>query len=622
MPVARFEMPDGRVARFEVADGTTPEQAQALIESQIAQMTQPEQPQAQPQQPEPSFYDKMRGAAEVAGTMASGIIAEPVAGIAGVAQTLNPFADEGAGGRAVQGTREAMTYQPQTPTGQQYLQNVGETIAPVANAISGAENWLGDTTYNATGSPLLAAAAKTAPTAAMELLGLAAGKGVSKAARIAEAPIDDAAKSVLDAAKQFDVRVMTSDILPPKTYAGKMAQNLSEKMGFMGTGSARAEQQSDRIAAVQGFAEAMDIDLDSPFAESVVKSINRKMASDIKEAGNMRSAAITALDTHGPVDISRTRNAIQAQIAKQQLLKERANVGHIQKLEDTLSALDNGDFSQVARIRTEVIDDIKSLRASGAMGSPDARNAASFQSVKSAIDEDMKAFAINKDRQAASQWIQSNRKFADAYTKAKDTELKQIIMRGDTTPETLIPVLKRGRPSELNRIYNSLDSDGREAARRAIIQDALKDSKYFETDANPNPDAFATVMNRPNRQQAVNAFFKGDARKEIDGLVRLLDSTRRAQQASALVKTGEQAAVLGTMGALGYTTATGAANPSVLAALGTGSALIKAYESRPFRHFLLKLGNTRPGGPAERQLLLTGAATFGAGSQAAKEQQE
>jgi len=63
MPVARFEMPDGRVARFEVADGTTPEQAQALIESQIAQMTQPEQPQAQPQQPEPSFYDKMRGAA-------------------------------------------------------------------------------------------------------------------------------------------------------------------------------------------------------------------------------------------------------------------------------------------------------------------------------------------------------------------------------------------------------------------------------------------------------------------------------------------------------------------------------------------------------------------------------
>lgn len=31
MPIARFQMPDGRVARFEVPDGATPEQAQALM---------------------------------------------------------------------------------------------------------------------------------------------------------------------------------------------------------------------------------------------------------------------------------------------------------------------------------------------------------------------------------------------------------------------------------------------------------------------------------------------------------------------------------------------------------------------------------------------------------------
>ena len=35
MPVARFQMPDGRVARFEVPEGTSPEQAQALIQKQI-----------------------------------------------------------------------------------------------------------------------------------------------------------------------------------------------------------------------------------------------------------------------------------------------------------------------------------------------------------------------------------------------------------------------------------------------------------------------------------------------------------------------------------------------------------------------------------------------------------
>jgi hypothetical protein len=31
MPIARFQMPDGRIGRFEVPDGTSEEDAQALI---------------------------------------------------------------------------------------------------------------------------------------------------------------------------------------------------------------------------------------------------------------------------------------------------------------------------------------------------------------------------------------------------------------------------------------------------------------------------------------------------------------------------------------------------------------------------------------------------------------
>jgi hypothetical protein len=36
MPIARFQMPDGRVARFEVPDGTSPERAQSLMEQHFA----------------------------------------------------------------------------------------------------------------------------------------------------------------------------------------------------------------------------------------------------------------------------------------------------------------------------------------------------------------------------------------------------------------------------------------------------------------------------------------------------------------------------------------------------------------------------------------------------------
>ena len=41
MPIARFEMPDGRIARFEVAEGTTPAQAQAMIAEQMATSASP-----------------------------------------------------------------------------------------------------------------------------------------------------------------------------------------------------------------------------------------------------------------------------------------------------------------------------------------------------------------------------------------------------------------------------------------------------------------------------------------------------------------------------------------------------------------------------------------------------
>lgn len=46
MPIAKFEMPDGRIGRFEVPEGTTPEEAQSLIaESMVEQPQQTQVPQ-------------------------------------------------------------------------------------------------------------------------------------------------------------------------------------------------------------------------------------------------------------------------------------------------------------------------------------------------------------------------------------------------------------------------------------------------------------------------------------------------------------------------------------------------------------------------------------------------
>ena len=137
------------------------------------------------QQPEDKSFLEEAGEAvasvvEPLATIASGIVAEPIAGLAGIAQAVNPFAEEGAGARAVEATREALTFQPRTEAGQAGLQAVGETLAPVGEAISGAEKALGDAAFELTGSPALAAAATTLPAATMEALGFGIGRRVAK----------------------------------------------------------------------------------------------------------------------------------------------------------------------------------------------------------------------------------------------------------------------------------------------------------------------------------------------------------------------------------------------------------------------------------------------------------
>jgi len=115
------------------------------------------------------------GSAENIASLATGAIAEPIAGVAGVAQSLNPWADEGAGARAVEGVRDTLTYKPQTDAGQQQQQNLGKTIGAVGGAISenvleplGVDN-LADKTADKYG-PLAGTVVASLPTALMEVI--------------------------------------------------------------------------------------------------------------------------------------------------------------------------------------------------------------------------------------------------------------------------------------------------------------------------------------------------------------------------------------------------------------------------------------------------------------------
>lgn len=107
-------------------------------------------------------------------TMGTAAIAEPIAGIAGAIQSLNPFASEGAGARAVEKTREALTYSPKSEVGTQTLQELGGLIEPVAEAMQKPANYV----FEKTGSPFAATIVASTPTAIMELFALKGLKGI------------------------------------------------------------------------------------------------------------------------------------------------------------------------------------------------------------------------------------------------------------------------------------------------------------------------------------------------------------------------------------------------------------------------------------------------------------
>src|SRR5574343_421495 len=48
MPIARFQMPDGRIARFEVPEGTSPEQAQQFFDDFVKDQTPSKEQEAKP----------------------------------------------------------------------------------------------------------------------------------------------------------------------------------------------------------------------------------------------------------------------------------------------------------------------------------------------------------------------------------------------------------------------------------------------------------------------------------------------------------------------------------------------------------------------------------------------
>ena len=190
---------------------------------QIEQETQRRlQPLTDEQPKEPSFFDRFKQLQpdqskiarerilEPTLTMGSAAVAEPVAGLVGLATA--PIAGTEQAQKAIEATREALTIQPLTEGGEQTLQTIGEAIAPVAEVLEPIPKALGDFTLDLTGSPALATAAHSAPILALELVGLKGLRNLQQGTRL----IDDAGRPTKTLRKALDQRGLDFDSLSPE----------------------------------------------------------------------------------------------------------------------------------------------------------------------------------------------------------------------------------------------------------------------------------------------------------------------------------------------------------------------------------------------------------------------
>ena len=415
---------------------------------------------------------------------------------------------------------------------------------------------------------------------------------------------------LVEQGKDAGIKMLTSDVLPPKTFAGRMAQQTGEKIPFAGTGGVREGQQAMREQAVADIAERYG----QHSYHSIVESLKTQKNRIKKAAGGILESSGKSLDDVGTIPIKRTSVAI----ADAMKVLDRKGVikpgGAIDDLANLAKTLDEAPqtFTTLKENRTAFRDIIAGADKAdrSQLGS---RAKSLLTRVENAMRADMDDFAkANLPDKQYSSWVKANQIYADEAKKMTKSRLKNVLDKGDVTPESVQTMLFSSKPSEVKSLYESLTPSGRSNARAAIIDKVFSDLNKRASGVTPN--SFASEMHKRGLQTSV--FFKGEEKKQLEGLVRVLGATRRAQDAAITTPTGQATIGMGA-GYAAFTDLTGTA-----ATLGGLGGMARLYESPPVRNALLRLASAPKGSTQFEKALSEAVAAMNTAAQTARSETE
>ncbi|EIZ0603339.1 lytic transglycosylase domain-containing protein [Salmonella enterica] len=472
-----------------------------------------------------------------------------------------------------------------------YLTPVGaERIAAQASSIAGrvaqgASRLLAE---NAVGS-LAANSERDNPGALATDLGtgVALGGAINQLGRAAGAAyrgirgtIAPEAQQAIQFANAADVPLHTTDVLQPNSRVGRMAQTTAENIPFAGTSTMRANQQEARSQLVDEFASWF-----GEYDPSIVIGSLKAKTSGIRKAAGNRLEQVQSAMTGVNIQPTRAIQQIDDEIGKLQKLGQVADTDTISKLQAYRNELAKGDVNleQLSRLRTQFRMDVRGERT---QMPPPAE--AAVQRVYRAMTGDIdNSIGQNLGNDTLRRYKQANAVYADEASKLQNTRLKNVLMKGDLTPEVVNNMLFSKNKSEVQNLYRSVGQVGRAQMRNGIIGKAMEKS-------GGSPDQFLRQVNLMSTQTGIA--FKGRDAAYLKGLKNYLESTKRAGQAGVTTPTGQQTIPF----ILGIGTVT---TPALVGVGGGYGLLARMYESEPARNAMLRLANTPRGSTAFEKAL-------------------
>lgn len=413
------------------------------------------------------------------------------------------------------------------------------------------------------------------------------GRAAGAAYRGIRGTIAPEAQQAIQFANAADVPLHTTDVLQPNSRVGRMAQTTAENIPFAGTSTMRANQQEARSQLVDEFASRF-----GEYDPSIVVGSLKAKSSGIRRAAGNRLEQVQNAMAGVNIQPSRAIQQIDNEIADLQKLGGAADNETISKLKvyrDELSrnAGASGpmamDLQQLSALRSQFRQDVKGERQELINRSEAAVNRV-YNAMTGDIDS---AIGQNLGNDTLRRYKQANAIYADEANKLQNTRLKNVIMKGDLTPEVVNNMLFSKNKSEVQNLYRSVGQVGRAQMRNGIIGKAMEKS-------GGSPDQFLRQVNLMSNQTGIA--FKGRDAAYLKGLKNYLESTKRAGQAGVTTPTGQQTIPF----ILGIGTAT---NPALVGAGGGYGLLARLYESEPARNAMLRLANTPRGSTAFEKAL-------------------